>query len=85
LPTIEDVELIPKLGQDIPLEFFDQLESGDAFFVDTSHVVKIDGEVNYFVLEVLPRLKPGVWIHFHDIPFPTTFPFLPTIGSQAAK
>lgn len=74
LKTIEDIELIPKLGQDIPIEFFDQLEAGDIMFVDSSHVVKIDGEVNYFVLEVLPRLRPGVLIHFHDIPFPYNIP-----------
>lgn len=74
LTAIEDVTLIPKLGQDIPLQFFDQLEAGDIMFVDSSHVVKIDGEVNYFVLEVLPRLKPGVLIHFHDIPFPYNIP-----------
>jgi len=75
LPTIEDVELIPTLGQDIPLTVFDELEAGDILFVDTSHVIKLDGEVNYFVLEALPRLKPGVLIHFHDIPFPYNFPY----------
>lgn len=75
LPKIENVELKRIVGQDIPLHEFDELESGDVLFVDSSHVVKIDGEVNYIILEILPRLKKGVWIHFHDIPFPYNFPY----------
>jgi hypothetical protein len=56
--------------QDIDLEFFSQLESGDILFVDSSHTVKIGGDVNYLFLEVLPRLKPGVIVHVHDIFLP---------------
>ena len=33
-------------------------------------MVKIGSDVNFLILEVLPRLKPGVIIHFHDIPMP---------------
>jgi hypothetical protein len=32
--------------------------------------VKIGGDVNYLFLEVLPRLKPGVIVHVHDIFLP---------------
>lgn len=39
-------------------------------FVDSTHTVKPGSEVNYLILEVLPRLKVGNWIHFHDIYFP---------------
>jgi hypothetical protein len=62
--------LIEKKVQDIDLEFFSQLESGDILFIDSSHTVKIGGDVNYLFLEVLPRLKPGVIVHVHDIFFP---------------
>jgi hypothetical protein len=62
--------LIEKKIQDIDLEFFSQLESGDILFVDSSHTVKIGGDVNYLFLEVLPRLKPGVIVHVHDIFLP---------------
>ncbi len=41
-----------------------------ALFIDSSHTVKIGGDVNYLFLEVLPRLKPGVIVHVHDILFP---------------
>jgi hypothetical protein len=62
--------LIEKKVQDIKLEFFSQLESGDVLFIDSSHTVKIGGDVNYLFLEVLPRLKPGVIVHVHDIFLP---------------
>jgi len=62
--------LIEKKVQDIDLEFFTQLDSGDILFIDSSHTVKIGGDVNYLFLEVLPRLKPGVIVHVHDIFLP---------------
>jgi len=62
--------LIEKRVQDIDLEFFSQLESSDILFIDSSHTVKIGGDVNYLFLEVLPRLKPGVIVHVHDIFLP---------------
>jgi hypothetical protein len=62
--------LIEKRVQDIDLEFFSQLRSGDIIFIDSSHTVKIGGDVNYLFLEVLPRLNPGVIVHVHDIFFP---------------
>ena len=43
-------------------------------FIDTSHVIRIGGDVNYIFLEVLPRLKPGVIVHIHDIFFPFDYP-----------
>ena len=66
--------LIKKKIEDIDLEFFSQLESGDILFIDSSHTVKIGGDVNYLFLEVLPRLKPGVIVHVHDIFFPFNYP-----------
>ena len=62
--------LIEKKVQDIDLEFFSELHSGDVLFIDSSHTVKIGGDVNYLFLEVLPRLKPGVIVHIHDIFLP---------------
>jgi hypothetical protein len=62
--------LIEKKVEDVDLEFFAQLNAGDILFIDSSHTVKIGGDVNYLFLEVLPRLKPGVIVHVHDILFP---------------
>lgn len=62
--------LVTKKVQEIDLDFFSQLQSGDILFIDSSHTVKIGGDVNYLFLEVLPRLKPGVMVHVHDIFLP---------------
>ena len=62
--------LLEKNVEDVDLEFFSQLQSGDILFIDSSHTVRIGGDVNYLFLEVLPRLKPGVIVHVHDIFFP---------------
>ena len=63
-----------KKVQEVRLDVFDRLESGDILFIDTSHVVKTAGDVNYLFLEVVPRLNPGVIIHVHDIFFPKEYP-----------
>jgi len=65
--------LIETKVQDVDMEFFSQLESGDILFIDSSHTVKIGGDVNYLFLEVLPRLKAGVIVHVHDIFLPFAY------------
>jgi hypothetical protein len=62
--------LIPEAVQDVAVETFQSLVANDILFVDSSHVVKIGGDVNYIFFEVLPRLAPGVLVHVHDIFFP---------------
>lgn len=53
---------------------FVQLDQNDLLFIDSGHVVKTGGDVNFLILEILPRLKPGVIIHFHDIGLPFEYP-----------
>jgi predicted O-methyltransferase YrrM len=57
-------------AQALPLRTFSRLEAGDVLFIDTSHTVKLGGEVVHLFLEVLPRLAPGVVVHVHDIALP---------------
>jgi len=68
IPALQS--LIETKVQDLDLEFFSQLDPGDILFIDSSHAVKIGGDVNYLFLEVLPRLNPGVIVHVHDIFLP---------------
>jgi hypothetical protein len=68
------ISLIDKPVQDVPLEVFESLGPGDFLFVDSSHAVCTGGDVNFLVLEVLPRLRPGVLVHFHDIYLPYDYP-----------
>lgn len=61
-------------AEQMPLERFVALEERDVLFVDSSHVVKLGGDVNFLVLDVLPRLQPGVVVHFHDVFWPYEYP-----------
>ena len=69
-----NVELIQKRVEEIEHGFFSRLEANDILFIDSSHTVKFGSDVCYEFLEVLPILKPGVWIHVHDIFFPHDYP-----------
>ena len=60
----------------LPVAEFDALAGGDVLFVDTSHAVRIGGEVVTLVLERLGALAPGVLVHFHDIFRPFEYPRL---------
>src|SRR5574337_362898 len=53
---------------------FSELTENDILFIDSSHSVKIGSDVNYLFLEVLPRIKPGVVVHVHDIALPYEYP-----------
>jgi hypothetical protein len=66
--------ILVKLVQEVPLEVFDQLEAQDILFIDSSHVAKVGSDVVFLLLRVLPRLKPGVLVHFHDIFYPFSYP-----------
>jgi len=63
-------QLICKKVQDVPLHFFDKLLKGDILFIDSSHVVRLGGDVNYIFFDILPRLNKGVYVHIHDIFLP---------------
>lgn len=56
--------------QRAPMSFFEELEANDVLFYDGSHCAKVASDVTWFFFRVLPRLKPGVLIHVHDIFFP---------------
>jgi hypothetical protein len=48
----------------------DPLESGDILFFDGSHRSFMNSDVTVFFIDILPRLKPGVIVHIHDITLP---------------
>lgn len=60
--------------QDVPLETYDALDAGDILFIDSSHISKTGSDVNHEIFQILPRLKPGVIIHVHDIFWPFEYP-----------
>ena len=53
---------------------FAALKTEDVLSIDSSHILKLGGDVQYEFLEILPRLKEGVLIHVHDIFLPAEYP-----------
>ena len=68
------VSMIKSGLQDVPVDAFEKLQAGDILFIDSTHVSKINSDVNYLIFEILPRLNHGVIIHFHDIFYPFEYP-----------
>lgn len=60
--------------QKVDLAVFDALGENDILFIDTSHVLKTASDVVFELFEILPRLKPGTYVHFHDIHYPFEYP-----------
>jgi len=49
---------------------FEQLQANDILFVNSSHVLKTGSDVHQILFDIIPRLRPGVLIHFHACRFP---------------
>jgi hypothetical protein len=67
-------QLVNQRAELLDVDFFERLSENDVLFVDSGHTVRIGGDVNYLILDVLPRLAPGVIVHFHDISLPSEYP-----------
>ncbi|MDB6067191.1 MAG: hypothetical protein JWR26_3399 [Pedosphaera sp.] len=67
-------EFIQKRIEQVPLAVFQRLEAGDVLFIDTSHVIKVQNDVEYELIHILPSLKAGVFVHVHDILTPYDYP-----------
>lgn len=76
MPWLEQtgVEVIRKKVEELPLSFFESLNENDILFIDSSHVIRPEGDVLYEMFNILPVLKPGVVIHIHDIFSPFDYP-----------
>lgn len=74
LKKTDEVNIYEKRLQDVELSVFEKLEKGDILFIDSTHVVKTNSDVNYIFSKILPCLNEGVYIHFHDIFYPFEYP-----------
>jgi predicted O-methyltransferase YrrM len=71
---LERVHVHPTRLQDVDLSVFQALDPGDILFIDSTHVSRVGSDVNTLFFRVLPLLKPGVYVHFHDIFYPFEYP-----------
>ena len=49
---------------------FQKMRRGDILFFDGSHRLAANSDVSVFFLEILPRLRPGILVHIHDVFLP---------------
>ena len=54
--------------EDIPL--FEEMKANDILFIDSSHIMLPDMDVDILFNRIFPKLSPGVIVHVHDIFLP---------------
>ncbi|WP_198420157.1 class I SAM-dependent methyltransferase [Geomonas ferrireducens] len=76
MPWLErtGVTVLRETVESVDRELFSTLEAGDILFVDSSHMIRPQGDVLAIYLEILPLLRPGVLVHVHDIFSPCDYP-----------
>jgi hypothetical protein len=79
LSTIPGIRVLPQKVEDVDISLFQQLQQNDVLFIDSSHILRVDGDVPFLYLEVLPVLNVGVVTHIHDIPYPFNSPYPPEL------
>ena len=69
MPWLEKtgVTVIRKRVEQADKTLFLELAENDLLFIDSSHIIRPQGDVLYEYLELLPSLKAGVIVHIHDI------------------
>jgi predicted O-methyltransferase YrrM len=62
-----DVTVVRQRVEEVDKDLFQSLNANDILFIDSSHVIRPQGDVVVEYLEILPILKSGVLVHVHDI------------------
>ncbi|MDQ1713254.1 MAG: hypothetical protein QOE45_2704 [Frankiaceae bacterium] len=68
------VTIHTKPVQDVDPNVITRLEAGDLLFIDSTHVSRAGSDVNVLLLDLVPRLRPGVLVQVHDVFWPFEYP-----------
>ncbi|PWB67813.1 MAG: hypothetical protein C3F14_01125 [Deltaproteobacteria bacterium] len=76
MPWLEKTEatVIRKNIEDVGGDIFLELAENDILFIDSSHMIRPQGDVLFEYLELLPSLRKGVIVHLHDVFSPRDYP-----------
>lgn len=74
LESLSDIQVLRKRIEDCAFHWPTELRSGDILFIDSSHIIRPQGDVLKEYLEILPQLASGVYVHIHDIFSPRDYP-----------
>ena len=69
-----NINVIRQKVEEVDIGIFSELDKNDILFIDSSHVIRPQGDIIKIFLEILPKLKSGVIIHIHDIFSPKDYP-----------
>jgi hypothetical protein len=74
-PVLDRIALTRERAQNLAPDFLDRLiEPGDIVFIDSTHTVKVGGDVLHIYLKMLPAIRVSCLVHAHDIYLPFPFP-----------
>ena len=62
-----NVKVVRDVVENININEFSNLMENDLLFIDSSHIIRTQGDVLKIYLEILPYLNKGVIVHIHDI------------------
>jgi hypothetical protein len=76
MPWLEElgITVIRKKVEELDVSFFSSLQENDILFIDSTHIIRPQGDVLFEYLELLPSLNKGVIVHVHDIFSPKNYP-----------
>jgi hypothetical protein len=67
------VRVLRQRVEEIDPTLFAELEENDMLFIDSSHIIRPQGDVVTEYLEILPSLPRGIIVHVHDILTPRDY------------
>lgn len=75
MPWLEAAGVIVKRQrvEELDVSFFGSLRENDILFIDSSHIIRPQGDVVFEFLQLLPTLNKGVVVHVHDIFSPRNY------------
>ncbi len=68
------ITIIREKVERLDLSLFKELSQNDILFIDSSHVIRTQGDVVFEYLNIIPSLAKGVIVHCHDIFLPREYP-----------
>jgi hypothetical protein len=71
--------------EEADLGIFETLQARDIVFIDGSHRSFMNSDVTVLMLDVIPRLAPGVIVHLHDVTLPNDYPDLDAVALCADR
>lgn len=76
MPWLEKtpVKVLREKVETVDKKVFSQLGENDLLFIDSSHMIRPQGDVLCEFLEILPIVQSGVIVHIHDIFSPADYP-----------